>query len=204
MMRSQILSFTAVLVAAAAATNVHVAEANPAKVSEAQDYRRSATKVAMKKLETLITQLKDGEDLDEAAAEAVKRWMFFTPDASTMSLLNDLVNRMSQNNGASARVVAHPDADPIPCGARDIACKKPGENLIYLTKIWADAGTMCRGVVMTHEYFHVIGLHDQPKGTKTSKTSEAMRYPDYLAGLACELSLGISGDTCDYPCGGKP
>lgn len=173
---------------------------------EAQVWRGLTTLNAAGHLDALIAAHDAGRTAP-SSAKAVERWIGIKPgDAKWRSSLVTLKARMEANQTqVSVTVKMPPETDSWP-GCRDHGYFGEFKNgTIYMCEN-ATRSDICLSNVLTHEYFHSVGMPAEGKGaerdgvcTPSTDLDTAMKTSACLAGLACELTWG-QGAHCSSPC----
>lgn len=174
---------------------------------DAQAERRAWLKATRERLVALRIALTNGSNVDADALLAVRSWWHLGDQNPTGPDLDTAINLIDKNSSQlswvtvyPAAVTVHCDRDPSPDTGvgGGFACAQTSGNLIYLRQRWTTSGSVCRSSVLTHEYFHNVGLDDYTGycGEKRPM-ADILNNADCMAGLVCALG---GGGGCGKPC----
>lgn len=185
---------------------IQLASVNNKLPLPAQIWRGVTTHIAAGHLAALI-DAHDAKRTPPSSATAVERWIGIKAgDPKWRSALVTLKGRMEANRDQLAVTVKMPPESNSWAGCKPGIYAEHHSGTIYVCKT-ATKSDVCLQNVLTHEYFHSIGM--PAEGTRgverggvcspPGNLDAAMRTSSCLAGLACELTWG-QGKDCSFPC----
>lgn len=197
------------------------ADGTKAKVDTAFQESRRTLREALQKLESLRLTLSavrlnlpvsvTGED--EKTLRLVEKWMYtkplFKPDGSafpdktsragdTHVILGEVIQRINRNLACKTTSNNDPPLMRSPRPDFGVAYGQPNLGLELGEACFGGAGPNCRRDVVTHEFFHMVGIgHGERPGQKglpfakrPLPTPQALNSADHLSQLVAELTTG--------------
>lgn len=182
-----------------------LAAANPnaATLASAQQNRLLWLRLAQGRLQRLRDALASGAAGDKGTLAIVRSWWWLAPDQTpSIDDLDKAIGLIAKNRYHESSVTVYPDPPTLKCTGDPspdtgtgggFACgQKPG-NTVYLRASWVTQTEVLRVSVLTHEYFHNIGMGHggDPTGRVKCKQKQPMSQildnADCMAGLVCAL-----------------
>jgi Putative peptidoglycan binding domain len=182
-------------------------------INAANTARTSALSFAATSLTGLELALADGLGSNEIrrffspTVVAVERWLKIRPeDPNYLKIIQDAHRLIARNLGTSATLRRQKvDGPPSPNNKIECADPRPAFAWSYISRpdlgvslcdSFISAGQNCQRDGLTHEHFHLIGLHGEiTDRSSVTNPAQAMDNADSVASLVSELSTG-DFDSC--------
>jgi hypothetical protein len=169
--------------------------------------------LALKSLETTLISPSSAVTqallfLHQGTLDALQRWLKISrSDSDFVDNLRKARSLMEKNLATTATIVHQPSTGPD-CKNGGFAWSNVGDpsqgvRCCDAFFLGPDAGSnkpigpLCQMDVITHEFFHLVGLHEQSNTTRaTITTAQALDCADNMAQLVAEITAGPHRDSC--------
>jgi hypothetical protein len=185
-------------------------------MDNARTLSKAALTLAISELKSLETALISPSSavsqallfLHQRTLDSLQRWLKISrSDGDFIDNLQKARALMEKNLATTATIVHQPSTGPD-CKKGGFAWSNVGDpsqgvRCCDAFFLGPDAGgnkpigSLCQMDVITHEFFHLIGLHEQSSTTRaTITTAQALDCADNMAQLVAEITAGPHRDSC--------
>ena len=172
-------------------------------MDNAKLFSRSTIRTAIGSLSSLELSIQFGlmpfgvEAIHERTINALNTWLKVKPgDANFLSTIQIAKRKMGDNLAVTTRIVrqaqSHPDCSGNPFAVTNE--NRPDLNIRCCDDFFKKSPS-CQSDVLTHEYFHLVGLSHQAATRATITTDDALKDNDQMSQFISEIATGNT-DAC--------